>query len=543
MSETETTQAESGKRSQVSLFWQILFATLLVSIIPLALVSYTSFSAISETGETAGAVAESELDSISIDALRVRAEQTAVQITDFLEQRVEDTLYATELPVSESDFSAFFHSRSSELWFLRESVEESSVDRVRRNMPIYREMAVVDASGLELMRIVDGAWVTEDQLRNVADPAGTSYLTETYFSQTRDLPRGEVFVSPVMAWYAMEDAQPANAVDAETSQYEYINYEAVIRFATPRFTAAGDFDGIIVLTLDQRHVMEFSNHIQSASERVIWPSYTTGNYAYLLDYQGWLIAHPNLTALRGLAADGTLMPTQTKAGLAEGLSLPLNMLESDIKEQALIIANAVLSGESGSVQARNLEGAVKVDVYVPIEFSEGVYEEGGYFGGLVISENLQNVEKAGEISKDAIRDSTGLLRGNIVWIAGLSMVVLVAVAIILSRNISFPIRRLTEAARVMEKGELDVDTLDSLLDQRVENEVSQLARVFKQMAEAVQMRERRLKEEVKELRIQIDRSKREDEVKKIVETEFFEDLQNKARVLRQQRRARKSGQR
>jgi hypothetical protein len=541
MIKTESTEVKQSQRTHISLFWQILLATLLVSIIPLALVSYTSFSAISETGETASKVAESELDSKSIDALRVRAEQTAVQITGFLEERVDDTLYAAELPPSLLDFNAFYDSKESEIWFLRESKDASSVERVRRSMPIYREIAVVDASGLELMRVVDGVWVAEEQLRNVADPAETSFLTETYFTETRDLPRGEVYVSPVMSWYALEDAQPAEAVDAETSQYEYINYETVIRFSAPRFNAAGEFDGIVVLTLDHRHIMEFSNHIQSASERVIWPSYTTGNYAYLLDYQGWLIAHPNLTALRGLGADGTLKPTQTKAGLEEGLSLPLNMLESDIKEQALIIANAVLSGESGSVQARNLEGAVKVDVYVPIKFSEGVYAEDGYFGGLVISENLQNVEKAGEISRDAISDSTSLLRGNIVWIAGVSMVVLVAVAIILSRDISFPIRRLTEAARVMEKGELDVDTLDNLLDQRIENEVSQLARVFKQMAEAVQLRERRLKEEVKELRIQIDRVKREDEVKKIVETEFFEDLQSKARLLRQQRKARRSG--
>jgi hypothetical protein len=95
----------------------------------------------------------------------------------------------------------------------------------------------------------------------------------------------------------------------------------------------------------------------------------------------------------------------------------------------------------------------------------------------------------------------------------------------------------------MEKGELDVDTLDNLLDQRIDNEVSQLARVFKQMAQAVQMRERRLKEEVRDLRIQIDKVKREDEVKKIVETEFFEDLQSKARALRQQRKTRRSGRR
>ena len=75
-----------------------------------------------------------------------------------------------------------------------------------------------------------------------------------------------------------------------------------------------------------------------------------------------------------------------------------------------------------------------------------------------------------------------------------------------------PIRKLTDAARIMEKGELDVDTLDQLLQRRIDDEVGELTRVFKQMAEAVQLRERRLKEEVIKLRIQIDTKKRDEEV-------------------------------
>ena len=537
---TPTAETERGKRTHISLFWQILLATLLVSIIPLALVSYTSFSAISETGETAGAVAESELDSKSIEALRVRAEQTASQISTFLQDRVDDTLYVARLPVSAEEYMAFYESSGSNLWFIRGSAEGTVSSQTVRRLPIFREIAFVEATGEEVIRIVDGSPLAEDRLRNVADPAETTYRSEAYFAKAMDLAPGQVYVSPVTSWYVKESAQPAQAVDAETSMYEYINYETVVRFATPVAGEEGGLSGIVVLTLDFRHVIEYSNHVQSASSRVVWPSYATGNYAYLLDYQGWLVAHPDLTAVRGLSEDGQLKPTQTRAGLDAGLSLPLNMLESDIKEQAVVIASAVLSGESGSVQAKTLKGTVKVDVYVPIPFSHGVYEDGGYFGGLVISENLQNVEKAGEISKSSIRDSTNLLRGNIVWIAGLSVVALVAVAVVVSRNITFPIRRLTEAAQVMEKGELDIETLDHLLDQRVDNEVTELTRVFKQMAAAVQMRERRLKKEVQELRIQIDRSKREHEVKQIVETEFFEDLQAKARLLRQQRKERKS---
>jgi hypothetical protein len=532
---TQSDPSAGHKAIRLSLFWQILLATLLVGLVPLVLVSYTSFAAITNTGATAERTAKEELDTKSIEALQVRAEETAAEISAFLESRAQDTLYAALLPPSPDSYLSFYRSRSSYLWFLRGSPEAPAPTQARRLMPIYREMAFIDATGQETIRIVDGALVGEDELRDVSDPANTTYHTETYFEQAKSLPRGGVYVSPVMAWYVATDAQPARAQDAETSQFQYINYGAVIRFAAPVFDSQNALAGVVVLSLDHRHVMEFSNHIQSTFGRVVWPSYTSGNYAYLLDYEGWLIAHPDLTAVKGLDESGSPMPTQTRATLEAGASLPLNMLQSDIKEQARVIASAVLAGQKGHISARTLMDTEKVDVYVPIAFDHGVYQEGGVFGGLVISENVQNVEKAGRISRDVIRDAASRLRGNIAWIAGVSVILLIATAVLVSRNITFPIRRLTEAARIMEKGELDVETLDSLVRRRIENEVSELSRVFKQMAAAVQMRERQLKQEVRQLRIQIDRAKREKEVKEIVETEFFEELQAKARALRQRR--------
>ncbi len=518
-----------------SLFWQILLATLLVGLVPLVLVSYTSFAAITNTGATAERTAKEELDTKSIEALQVRAEETAAQISAFLESRAQDALYATLLPSSPEAYLSFYRSRSSYLWFLRGSAEAPAPTQTRRLMPIYREMAFIDPTGQETIRIVDGALLGPERLRRVSDPANTTYLTETYFEQANSLPKGEVYVSPVAAWYVATEAQPARAQDAETSQFEYINYEAVIRFAAPVFDERSQLTGVVVLSLDHRHVMEFTNHVQSTFGRVVWPSYQSGNYAYLLDYEGWLIAHPDLTAVRGLDADGNVMPTQTKASREAGASRPLNMLQSDIKEQAVVIASAVLAGQKGHISAKTLLNTDKVDVYVPIPFAHGVYQEGGVFGGLVISENVQNVERAGRISRDVIREAASRLRGNIAWIAGVSVVLLIATAVLVSRSITFPIRRLTEAARIMEKGELDLETLDSLLRRRIENEVSELSRVFKQMAAAVQLRERQLKQEVRQLRIQIDRAKREKEVREIVETEFFEELQAKARALRQRR--------
>ncbi|MBW4459262.1 MAG: hypothetical protein KME47_03355 [Nodosilinea sp. WJT8-NPBG4] len=64
------------------------------------------------------------------------------------------------------------------------------------------------------------------------------------------------------------------------------------------------------------------------------------------------------------------------------------------------------------------------------------------------------------------------------------------------------------------------------------DEVGQLARVFDRMAQQVYSREQKLKQQVRDLRIKIDETKRQKQVQEIVETDFFQDLVAKAQVLR-----------
>jgi hypothetical protein len=52
------------------------------------------------------------------------------------------------------------------------------------------------------------------------------------------------------------------------------------------------------------------------------------------------------------------------------------------------------------------------------------------------------------------------------------------------------------------------------------------------MAREVYAREQRLKEQVRELRIEIDETKKAREVAEITETEYFQQLQHRAKQLR-----------
>jgi DNA-binding response OmpR family regulator len=92
------------------------------------------------------------------------------------------------------------------------------------------------------------------------------------------------------------------------------------------------------------------------------------------------------------------------------------------------------------------------------------------------------------------------------------------------------VEALTSAAAAVESGSLDPEALGQLTQRT--DELGRLARVFQNMVYEVQAREARLMQKVQELRIQINRQQEEDKVTAIIETDYFQQLQQKAHTLR-----------
>lgn len=90
--------------------------------------------------------------------------------------------------------------------------------------------------------------------------------------------------------------------------------------------------------------------------------------------------------------------------------------------------------------------------------------------------------------------------------------------------------RITFAAAALEAGMYDSTTLDGVCQRQ--DELGQLARVFQRMANEVQAREQRLKLELQQLRIQIDEVKKAQQVAEITESEYFLQLQDKIRHIK-----------
>lgn len=92
------------------------------------------------------------------------------------------------------------------------------------------------------------------------------------------------------------------------------------------------------------------------------------------------------------------------------------------------------------------------------------------------------------------------------------------------------VERLTDAAATVESGTFDAAPL-ALVSARTDA-LGNLARVFQRMAEQVRVREEKLKQQVQELRIEIDQSRQSKKVLEITESDYFKNLRGQADDLR-----------
>lgn len=91
-------------------------------------------------------------------------------------------------------------------------------------------------------------------------------------------------------------------------------------------------------------------------------------------------------------------------------------------------------------------------------------------------------------------------------------------------------QRLTAAAAALEAGVYQEGSVDEVAERS--DALGQLARVFQRMAVEVVAREKRLWQQVQELRIEIDAVRKEREVAEITQSEYFRELQKKALQMR-----------
>ena len=479
-----------------TLFKKILLAMLTLSLIPLLCSSSILFLNLSRTGEKlAERIAEST-DLQASENLEMRARQTAEYITLFLKGCEADLLLVASLPHTPEILTSFYKSRNGEIWYRQGSAAAPREEK--EWVPRYSSLEIIDKKGRQRFAIMDGRVVPGERLVDVSTPANTEFKNEQYFSRAARLKKRGIYVSRVTGFHITKDEQLAGATDPENA-FGGKTFRGVIRFATPLFGKDGKFEGVAVLSLDHRHLMEFSQHILPGKERsTVFPSYKSGNYAFIFDDEGWIITHPKFWDIRGVYKTGKAVPPYTASSSADDVNqgrIPFNLdYAGFIHPQYPVVAQLAREKKGGYADITNVGGAKKVMAFAPILYSTGDYARHGIFGAVTIGFQVDQFHEAAKTGGGII---SGQLRKHIrqsalfLFITALTVVLC---AWYLSRGITRPLALLTAEARKLAHGETG-----NRVPVGSSDELGELADDFNKMAAELESRKESLLTTLEEL--------------------------------------------
>lgn len=505
-------------RIRFSILRKFIFAFLTLSLLPLCVLGfYTSYS-LWRIGDRAIASSTSQLERRGLETLELRAVELADRVSLFLRDCEADLFTLQVLPRDSHSYQSFSLAHRRTIW-TREGTNGNYVE-VHRNIPLYREIAFIDARGREQIRIVDDRIVAPTRLRDVSDPRNTTYGSERYFGETARLKAGQIYVSHVTGWYVTREEQLQGETDVEKA-VEGKKYEGVVRFATPLLDESGQFLGMFMLSLDHRHLMELTQHVLPTEERFVsFPSYTSGNYAFMFDDEGWMISHPKFWDIRGVRPDGTEFdPTAayyTREQMQAG-KVPYHLDHVGfINPNYPVIAREVRAGRAGVTRTFNVGGTPRVMAYAPIFYDRGPYSRYGVFGGITIGLQTQKFMEPAVLARSQIASMVNRTKQSSVVILGGTALAAILLAFVLARTFTRPILLLSDKTREIAAGQTPQDVAVHTGD-----EIEVLSHNFMRMASQIREHREHLEYSLSALA----------ESKKSVE-QYTQELEKQVRILK-----------
>jgi CRP-like cAMP-binding protein len=164
---------------------------------------------------------------------------------------------------------------------------------------------------------------------------------------------------------------------------------------------------------------------------------------------------------------------------------------------------------------------------------------GEAFGELALVDDRPRSASAAAVGQTTLRR---LLRDDFLSRVHTSRVLTDRVIRLLSqrtRHMTGYIERLGQWARLIAEGQYD-EAMESIqAEDATDRALAAVGDAVRTLVQAVQAREANLKDQVAQLRIEIDERKRHEHVAEITETEYFQDLTQHADDLRKRREARR----
>ena len=172
----------------------------------------------------------------------------------------------------------------------------------------------------------------------------------------------------------------------------------------------------------------------------------------------------------------------------------------------------------------------RVDVWEPYEDEFGewittytpIIDESGQVVGALGVDILASYVR--EVQQEIVRS------GIVAFVV--SYLLVFGLIYLMSGIVTKPLVTLADVSTAIGEGDYDQDLDGMRGKERWLDELDTLTNTFKIMIQKVAEREKTLRKRVKQLEIIVDNTKREDEVKQIVESDFFQELQSKVKDMR-----------
>ena len=483
-------------KPRFGIFKKFLFSFLFISIAPLLVFSFYTLMNISSVRNDIINHAKSDIDQKTEETMEVQAVLTAKAVERFLRQCENDLRVLKQSDFTPYDFLQFSRQHQSEIW-IRKGTNKNPYE-AHLQIPLYKEISFIDETGQEEIKIKNGSIVASELLKNVSNPRNTTYLTENYFNETRKLKNNEIYVTHLAGFHVSKTDQLGQASTPEEA-VEGKKYDGVIRFCTPVYKG-GKLTGVLEVALDQRHLMEFTQHILPNNKTfTVFPVYSSGDYAFMFDDRGWIITHPKLWDIPGVDKQGKMVPAYTSHSSREDINvgrIPFNLDSVGFIDKSYpYVAAEVRKKHSGSVTTTNAGGIKKMMSYAPIYYNSGVYSRYGIFGGITIGSNIERFHTASKEISAEMNQTVLFFRDNMVLIIFITFILSAIISWFVSRHFTKPILSITEGAKSLAEGKFTRP-----VEVNRKDEIGFLGSSFNYMAEELKTKNHELVGSVNELK-------------------------------------------
>lgn len=458
---------------RLSIKYKVIIAFLTFSILPIIIISYISIRSLEYSGESVISLSVGSLEKEEENVLIKEAESYAKMVSDFLKDRENDLKYLASMPFNERTFYDFYKSKKGKVWYAK--FYGKNILETKEELPFYKEIAYINEKGNEEILIKDGKIFKKDELRDVSKKENTTYLIEDYFEKTKEMEQGEIYLSDIVGFAMTQKEQLKNYSLDEIKGGK--KYNGVLRFSIPVYRD-NKFKGILTLALDHIHLQELSIHIlPKIGYSVVFPSYQSGNYAFIFDKRGWIVTHPKYWDFPGVFKNGTekkpMTENSNKREIDEGI-VGFNLKYAGFISEGYPKAyDDVMKGKSGIVTVTNVGGIKKVMAYAPIFYKTKNSE---IYGGFTLGAELNTFWETTKKSKTLLSQIQLNYQKKIFLLFLVITIIIGTTSVFFGNHLVKPIVLLSKKTKFF--GDTDFEKWKKI-DR--EDEIGDLARAFYEM--------------------------------------------------------------